>query len=142
MLVVDTSAVLEALVGQPGDESLRRRLAEDGDLHAPHLIDVEMLHALRRLEAAKAISTDRATDARSDFQDLALVRYPHLGLSDRAWGLRRNFTAYDAMFVALAEELEATMITCDARLAKAASRLVEVEVYPMPKGRGRRRLGS
>jgi predicted nucleic acid-binding protein len=142
MLVVDTSAILQALIGEHPNQALQRRLSEDGDLHAPHLIDVEFLHALRRLEASKAVTRDRAADARLDFADLSIVRYPHAGLADRAWDLRRNITAYDAMFVALAEELEVPLITCDAKLARTAAKTLEVEIFPLPKGRGRRILES
>src|SRR5438270_8263752 len=115
MLVVDSSAVLAALVVRQSPRGLVRRLAEDGDLHAPHLIDIEVLHALRRLNARRELSDERAADARTDFGELALVRYPHIGLSDRIWELRRNLTAYDAAFVALADALGVPLVTCDGR---------------------------
>lgn len=129
MLVVDTSAVLEALVGRDPAPGLVERLADDGDLHAPHLIDIEILHALRRLTASGEISEDRAADARADVRELALVRYPHLELSDRIWQLRHNLTAYDAAFVALAESLGAPLVTCDARLAAAPGLNASVELF-------------
>ena len=78
MIVVDTSAVVGVLTGQPKVPGLIDRLVGDGDRHAPHLIDVEFQHALRRLVIAGAISDDRAADARMDFADLAIIRYPHL----------------------------------------------------------------
>jgi len=129
MLVVDTSAVLEALVARDPASGLVERLADDGDLHAPHLIDVEILHALRRLAASGEISEDRAADARADVRELALVRYPHFDLSDRIWELRHNLTAYDATFVALAESLGVPLLTCDARLAEAPGLLATVELF-------------
>lgn len=135
MIVVDTSAILAALIARPPDEDLRARLAADGDLHAPHLLDVEILHALRRLVASHALSLDRAEDARRDLADLVIVRYPHHPLADRIWDLRGSFSAYDAAFVALAEALGVPLITCDGRLARAAARVVEVERY----GAGHRR---
>ncbi len=129
MLVVDTSAALTALVGRQPAAGLVERLSQDGDLHAPHLIDTEVLHALRRLTIAGEISEDRAADARTDFADLALVRYPHQPLSDRVWELRHNLTAYDATFVALAEALETPLITCDARLASAPGSRTHIELF-------------
>ena len=129
MLVVDTSAVLEALVAREPARGLIQRLADDGDLHAPHLIDVEMLHALRRMTARGELSEDRAEDARVDFRDLTVVRYPHFELSDRMWYLRHNLTAYDAAYVALAESLEVPLVTCDARLASAPGLDAQVELF-------------
>lgn len=127
MLVLDTSALLAVLVEGEPDRELVRRLSEDGDLHAPHLIDIEVLHALRRLVRAGRITADRAADARTDLDDLAITRYGHEPLADRIWALRENLTAYDAAFVALAEALDAALVTCDVRLARAPG--VTAEVY-------------
>lgn len=129
MLVVDTSAVLEAIAAREPAAGLLERLAEDGDLHAPHLVDTELLHALRRLRLADAISEERAADARSDFAELALTRHPHEPLGDRVWELRHNLTAYDATFVALAELLDAPLVTCDARLAGAPGHAAHIEAF-------------
>lgn len=129
MLVVDTSAVLAALVSRDPAAGLVERLAQDGDLHGPHLIDTEVLHSLRRLTMAGEISDDRAADARSDFAELTVVRYPHHPLSDRVWELRHNLTAYDATFVALAEALAVPLVTCDARLASAPGHDAQVELF-------------
>lgn len=129
MIVVDTSAVLGALVGQPEVPGLRERLLTDGDLHAPHLLDVEFQHALRRLVVSRAIGEDRAADARTDFADLAILRYPHVSLADRMWELRHDLTAYDAAFIALAETLDVPLVTCDARLARASGHAATVEVF-------------
>ena len=129
MLVVDTSAVLEALVAREPANGLIERLAGDGDLHAPHLIDIEILHALRRMTGRGELSEDRAADARVDFRELTLVRYPHFELSDRIWNLRHNLTAYDAAYVALAESLEVPLVTCDTRLASAPGLAAQVELF-------------
>lgn len=129
VLVIDTSAVLEALVAREPAHGLVERLALDGDLHAPHLIDVEVLHALRRLNILGKLSDERAADARADYRDLALVRYPHTALSDRIWELRHNLTAYDAAFVTLAEVLGAPMITCDSRLDGAPGHTARIELF-------------
>lgn len=119
MLVVDTSAVLAALASRPSDPALVKRLADDGDLHAPHLIDIEILNALRGLVRGGQLSQDRAQDVRTDVEDLAITRYGHQPLADRIWAVRDNLTADDAAFVALAEALEVPLITCDARLARS-----------------------
>lgn len=129
VLVIDTSAVLEALAAHDPAPGLVERLVHDGDLHGPHLIDTEVLHALRRMTMNGAISDERATDARSDFAELALVHYPHQPLSDRVWTLRHNLTAYDATFVALAESLNTPLITCDARLASAPGHNAHIELF-------------
>jgi predicted nucleic acid-binding protein len=129
LIVVDTSAVIGVLAGQPRVARLVDRVINEGDLHAPHLIDVEFQHALRRLVVAGAISDDRAADARMDFADLTIVRYPHVSLADRMWELRHNVAAYDAAFLALAEALGAPLVTCDARLARAPGHGASVEVF-------------
>ena len=134
MLVVDTSAVLGALVGRPPDRRLVDRLSSGGDLCAPHLLDVELLHALRRLVIGGQLSEDRAADARDDFADLAVARHDHVALADRSWELRHDLTAYDATFVALAELLGVPLVTCDARLADAPGNRAVTELYEAAGG--------
>lgn len=129
MLVVDTSAVVEALAGRSPAPALIERLVTDGDLHAPHLIDVELLHVLRRLVGAGHLASDRAEDARSDFAELRITRYGHEPLADRMWQLRDNLTAYDAAFISLAESLGVPLMTCDARLAGAPGTHAVIEVF-------------
>lgn len=121
--------MLEALASRTPTPGLIERLARDSDLHAPHLIDTEVLHALRRMTIAHTISDERAADARNDYAELTLLRYAHQPFSDRVWGLRHNLTAYDATFVALAEALDAPLITCDARLASAPGHHARVELF-------------
>jgi len=136
VLVVDTSAVLHALVARPADPDLVTRLTEDDDWHAPHAIDVEILHALRGLVLGSKIGAGRAGEALTDFADLRIRRYPHAPLVERAWELRSNLTAYDAVFMALSEMLDAPLVTCDSAMGKAKTQAV-VEVYGT--GRARRR---
>jgi len=132
VLVVDTSAVVAALVGRPPDRRLADRLGADGDLHAPHLLDVELLHALGRLVRTGQLSEERAADARADFAELTVVRYRHEPLADRVWALRDNLTAYDATFVALAEALGVPLVTCDAGITRAPGHRAAVELFPGP----------
>jgi len=108
---------------------LVERLSDDGDLHAPHLIDVEILHALRGMAMRGEISDDRAADARTDLADTALIRYPHEPMGDRIWELRHSLSTYDATFVALAEALSAPLVTCDARLAASSGHSAEIELF-------------
>jgi predicted nucleic acid-binding protein len=129
VLVVDTSAVIAALAGRPRIAALRRRLGTDGDLHAPHLIDVELIHALRRLVRRGDLSEDRAEDCRSDYADLTIIRYSHQALADRMWELRKNLTAHDAAFVALSEALAVPLVTCDARLVEASGHRADVHLF-------------
>jgi len=129
MIVVDTSAILGSLIGRPVNSALVHRLADDGDLHAPHLVDIEFLHGLRRLVLTGELAEERATDARGDFADLVIRRYPHEPLADRVWGLRHNLSAYDAAFVALSELLKAPLVTMDFRLETAPGHRARVEVF-------------
>src|SRR5437867_4043968 len=99
------------------------------DLHAPHLIDVELLHALRRLVSGRVLTNVRAMQARTDFAELSVVRYSHELLSDRIWELRNNLSAYDAAFVALSEALMVPLATCDAKLAAAPAHRAQVELF-------------
>jgi len=89
----------------------------------------EFLHVLRRLVRTGAISQARADDARTDFDDLTVVRYPHQPLADRIWQLRDNVSAYDATFLALAEALGVPIITCDARLAHSSGHGARIESF-------------
>ena len=93
------------------------------------MVDLELLSALRRRVRLGEISLDRATDIRTDFAELALTRYPHEPLNDRIWELRKNLTAYDASFVALAEILDTPLVTCDASLASAPGVSDVAELY-------------
>jgi len=105
---------------------LRTRLLAEA-LDAPHLIDLEVAQTVRRYWLTGELDDARASDAVRQHLDLSITRYPHDLLLERVWELRFNFTAYDAVYVALAEALRTTLITVDTRLAKAAARFVDVE---------------
>ena len=128
MIVVDASAMLEFLLQTPLGARVEARLFRDGEeFHSPHLMDVEVTQGLRRLVRFGEVSATRAAEAIEDLSDLDLHRHAHLNLLTRAWQLRENVTAYDAMYVVLAEALDATMITCDSPLAKAPGHRARIE---------------
>ena len=128
MIVLDASALLEFLLQTPLGTRVEARLFRGKDeLHSPHLVDVEVTQGLRRLVRAGEVSADRAAEAIADLVDLNLHRHPHLDLLSRAWKLRENVTAYDAMYVALAEALDAPIVTCDTPLAKAPGHRARIE---------------
>jgi predicted nucleic acid-binding protein len=129
VIVLDTSAALECLVGVDTDPRLKARVAGARSLHVPHLFDVEMLSALRGLVLGRKVSDQRAQDAVTDCQSLRLLRYPMSGLTDRVWARRHTTTAYDATFVALAEALQLPLVTCDERLARSIGEGVDVELF-------------
>ncbi|MGZ4208208.1 MAG: type II toxin-antitoxin system VapC family toxin [Actinomycetota bacterium] len=129
MIVIDTSAAIAALVQAPRNDALLARLAQGRELHAPHLIDVEFIHALRRIVRLRKLSGDRAVVVRTDFEDLSIVRYPHGPLLDRMWALRDSLSAYDAAFVALAEALDVPLITVDGGLARARGHQANIELF-------------
>ena len=129
MIVVDASAVVDLLVDRQSGPRLADRLLADGDLHAPHLVDVEVAQAFRHLARAGALSVDRASEARADAALMPIVRYPHLALVERAWELRESLSLYDGVYIALAELLEAPLVTCDRRLARAPGHDAIVEVF-------------
>jgi predicted nucleic acid-binding protein len=132
MLVVDASAVAELLLVRAAGTVVAGHLADhDFDLHAPQLLDIEVLSALRRIVAAGEASAERAGEAISDLLDLPIERYSHEPFVPRVWQLRDNFSAYDATYLALAETLAASpipLLTADARFARAMEFHAEVPV--------------
>jgi predicted nucleic acid-binding protein len=120
--VVDASVVFSVLVrGEHADWAAEHLSAGGGgrSLWVPHLIDVEVGHALRRAVAARKLGEDRAVAALGKLSELPLRRIVHTGLLDRTWQLRHNLTFYDGIYVALAEVLDVPLITLDRRLARA-----------------------
>lgn len=120
MIVLDASAVVELLLGTARALDVIELLEDDTQtVHAPHLLDVEVLGVLRRLTHRGVITAAVAARALDDYRDLGIERHDHEPLLDRAWAIRDNVTAADAMYVALAEALPALLLTVDARLASA-----------------------
>lgn len=126
MIVVDASAALSALLNAgPARDSV----ASD-QLHAPHLVDSEVASGLRRHVASSRITSDAGWVALDAWRRLGLTRYATHGLLERIWALRDNFSAYDAGYVALAESLDCTLLTADARISRAPGLRCSVTVVP------------
>lgn len=120
MIVLDASALVELLLGTDSGRSIAERIADPGlGLHVPHLADVEVAQALRRFVRNGELDVTSGASALQDLRALDLERHPHEPLLDRVWALRDRLTAYDAVYVALAEALDTVLLTCDARLARA-----------------------
>ena len=129
MIVLDASAAVEWLLQSSAGQRIENRIyARDESLHAPHLLDVEVSQVLRRLVRDKIVAEDRAGEAIEDLRDLRVARYPHSVMLPRIWQLRHTLSAYDAAYVALAEALDAPLLTCDARIASASGHRAKVEV--------------
>jgi predicted nucleic acid-binding protein len=118
MIVLDASVVVELLTNGPLADSLRRDLAGRSESFiAPHLLDVEVVSALRSLMAGQRIDSHRSAQLLTGLAALPAERYAHTPLG-RIWELRHNFTAYDAAYIALAEATNSVLYTCDAKLSK------------------------
>ena len=129
MIVVDASVLANALADDgPDGTTARDRLNNAGQMAAPDLIDVETVAVLRKRWIAGDLTDQRFSEAVDDLTDLVLTRYPMLPLMRRAFELRANVTAYDATYVALAEQLRSTLLTADRRLASAPTITCPVEV--------------
>jgi predicted nucleic acid-binding protein len=129
LIVVDASALAEVVLRTPAGEVIEERLFDPREsLHAPHLIDVEVAQVIRRSVALGVISPQRGMATLATLGDLALRRYSHSELLPRVWELRNNLTAYDATYVALAEILDAPLLTRDRRLAAAPGHVARIEV--------------
>jgi predicted nucleic acid-binding protein len=129
MTVLDASALVELLLGTGAGRAIAARIANPArSLHVPHLADLAVAQALRRYVREGAVEREAATAALEDLRALDLERHAHEPLLGRVWALRDRLTAYDAVYVALAEALDGMLLTCDGRLARAPglSRRVEM----------------
>ncbi len=131
MLIVDASVLFEVVADTPGAEALRQRLLLDTDHCAPHLIDAEVHAVIQRENRSGRLDVTAATQAVDDLRSWPGERWSHQPLLSRAWDLRHNVRSYDALYVALAEALGATLLTLDQRLATAPGLRCSVEV-PRP----------
>jgi predicted nucleic acid-binding protein len=127
VIVIDTSAMTEFLLQTPLGALVEARVEHD-DLHAPHLLDVEIEQALRRLVRTGDVSPARAGEAIDDLALFQVYRHAHVDLVRRAWELRENVSMYDAMYVALAEALDAPLVTCDGPLGATPGHAARIEV--------------
>jgi predicted nucleic acid-binding protein len=129
LIVIDASAVLELVLRTDrGKKVESRALLSEESLHAPHLLDVEVTQALRRLVQLKEITAVRAKQALDDHAAVHIRRANHKDMLERVWELRHCVTAYDATYVALAEILDAPLLTCDAKLARSHGHRATVEL--------------
>ncbi|HEY0260173.1 MAG TPA: type II toxin-antitoxin system VapC family toxin [Lacisediminihabitans sp.] len=123
-VVVDSSMLIDTLVAVDGAEL--RHLIVDFELHAPHLLGVEVMSWLRRLSLHTNLSPTLQNHVFAQYERLPIQRYPHEPFLARAWQFRDTITAYDSHYVALAEALGVPLVTRDRRLAAAARSFCEV----------------
>lgn len=130
MLILDASSALDLLLTLGAHERIRERIERPGEtIHAPHVIDLEIVQGLRRLTRSRRVDPERSAAALEDFCDLRLERYAAIPFVERIWQLRDNVSAFDAAYIALAEALDAPLITADAALARAPGTRARIEVY-------------
>lgn len=130
MIVLDTSAVVDWLLQTPAGRRIEQRIyARQETLHSVHLLDVELVQVLRRLVREGTLTPRRAEEAMDDLAALRIARYAPLLLLQRIWQLRQNLSAYDAAYVALAEQLQSPLITRDKRIAAAPGHKASIEVF-------------
>lgn len=128
-MVIDASAILELLLNTSAAPLIAERVfAERETLHAPHLLDVEAAQVLRRFAASGQIDATRGLQALRDLSEFPIWRYPHDLFLGRIWELRNSLTAYDAVYIALAEALPAPLITRDRKLASSPGHRARIEV--------------
>jgi predicted nucleic acid-binding protein len=129
MLVVDAGCLFEIVAGTPQAEPLRERLAADQDWAAPHLVDVEVYSVIRQKHRAGRLDRTAAAQAVEDLADWPGERFAHRTFLARAWQLRDNVRGWDAIYVALAEALDAVLLTTDGRLMRAEGPRCSIEWF-------------
>ncbi|MGH2656890.1 MAG: type II toxin-antitoxin system VapC family toxin [Actinomycetota bacterium] len=129
MIVLDASAAADLLLNiEPQAEVIADRIAASGEtLHAPHLIDAEVFHVVRNRAGRRVLSEWRAGEALEDLRDIRLTRYATWPFLERMWDFRENLSTLDAAYVALAEALDAPLVTTDLRLARTRGHTARIE---------------
>lgn len=129
MIVIDASVMIDLLLQTPRAPAIEARLfATQPSIHASHLLDVEVANAMRRYAANGMVEAERCGQALTQLTGFQLHRYSHVLLLPRVWELRNNLSSYDALYVALAEALNAPLLTLDRRIAGAAGVYAKVEL--------------
>ena len=129
-LVLDASAAVDYLLAFGAFERIAGRIATGSEtLHAPHVLDLEVAQAMRRLTSRGTITASRAEDALEDYAGLRIRRYPHGWMLPRIWQLRENVTAFDAAYITLSEALDAPLLTSDGALARSSGHVAAIELY-------------
>lgn len=129
MIVLDASALVELILATPVGKPIADRIADPAhSLHVPHLADLEVAQTLRRFVTMGDVTAEDAVVALDDFRALDLQRHAHEPFLDRVWALRQNLTAYDAVYVALAEILGGVLLTADGPLSRAPGMACDVEL--------------
>ena len=129
MIGLDASAAVDWLLETSAGQHIETRIySRKESLHGPQLLEIEVAQVLRRLVRQGTVAARRADEAIDDLMDLPMTRYPHAVLLPRVWQLRHALSAYDALYVALAEVLDAPLLTCDGRIASAPGHHAVVEV--------------
>ncbi len=129
MIVLDASAAVELVLRTGRADRIATRVLDAAQrLHAPHLIDIEVVQVLRRLYLARELTRERAELAFADFEKLVVERHSHRSLLRRVWALRSVMSAYDAAYVALAEGLAAPLVTCDEKLSRSHGHDAHIEL--------------
>jgi predicted nucleic acid-binding protein len=129
VIVIDASAALDWLLKTPVGLRIEERIYAEPTVHAPHLLDTEVAQVLRRFVREGSVSAPRAEIAIATLMDAGIERYSHWQLLPRIWQLRHNLTAYDAAYVALAELLDATLVTRDRKLSGASGHNVRIDLF-------------
>jgi predicted nucleic acid-binding protein len=130
MVIVDAGALYEVLAARQRGTAIERRLEQEDLLGAPHVVDVEVLGVIRRQFLFGALDRTAANLAVQGLRNWPGERFGHRGLLQRAWQLRHSVRTWDAIYVALAEALEATLLTTDERLARVGGLYCTIEVAP------------
>lgn len=136
MTVIDSSGIVDFLLGTGVAREVEGLLEREGELAAPDLLVFEVLAVLRR-EAARELPETRAAGAVGDLGDVALALFPSIAVRERAWSLRRNFTIADAVFIALAEQLDEPLATKDGQLAREAVKHADADMVLLGGGSDR-----